>query len=218
MSKVGVGGPTWVGVREVRRPVCACACLLRSPGGTYRTLRPALLPCCLGGGGPRLAQGSCPPAAPAVVGVTWGAPAGRLYSRVSLNLLGPLSAWWLPAYARVDVELSLTPVAADAGADLVLCYPAAGEPPLQLASAGDVPAGWPDPRACRGRASPFSLGARDYVRPVGPGVYVGCGYRSREGEGVRAGSPASYVETDAVWFLLVRRHAAGAHPAQRRPP
>jgi hypothetical protein len=115
--------------------------------------------------------------------------------------LGPLDAWWLPVYARVDVELSLTPVQADAGADIVFVYPSAGQP-LDLQPQHLPAQRWPSPRSSS--QSPFSLGPKDYVRPVGPGVYVGCGYR-RSDDGRGAATPASYVETDFVWFLLVRR-------------
>jgi hypothetical protein len=44
--------------------------------------------------------------------------------------------------------------------------------------------------------SPFSWTDRDYVRPAGPGVYVGCGYRPTEG---------LMVEDQFVWFVLARR-------------
>ena len=45
--------------------------------------------------------------------------------------------------------------------------------------------------------SPFSWTDRDYVRPAGPGVYVGCGYRPTQG---------LMVEDQFVWFVLARRY------------
>jgi hypothetical protein len=44
--------------------------------------------------------------------------------------------------------------------------------------------------------SPFSWTDRDYVRPAGPGVYVGCGYRPTDG---------LLVEDEFVWFALAKR-------------
>nr|ADI46821.1 MT0045f [Volvox carteri f. nagariensis] len=47
----------------------------------------------------------------------------RIYSRVVLPLAGPLDRWWEPLYGRLRVQLVLTPLARDAGADLQLLYP-----------------------------------------------------------------------------------------------
>jgi hypothetical protein len=44
--------------------------------------------------------------------------------------------------------------------------------------------------------SPFSWTDRDFVRPAGPGVYVGCGYRPTEG---------LLVEDEFVWFALAKK-------------
>ncbi|PNH09124.1 hypothetical protein TSOC_004293 [Tetrabaena socialis] len=46
-----------------------------------------------------------------------------VYSLVQLPLIGPLDRWWEPTYSRLHVELCLTPVPSDAGADVLLLYP-----------------------------------------------------------------------------------------------
>ncbi|GFR43217.1 hypothetical protein Agub_g4237, partial [Astrephomene gubernaculifera] len=48
----------------------------------------------------------------------------RVYGKLELQLLGPLYRWWEPLYSRLHVQLCLTPLPADAGADLTLLYPA----------------------------------------------------------------------------------------------
>nr|BCL66212.1 hypothetical protein [Volvox reticuliferus]BCL66280.1 hypothetical protein [Volvox reticuliferus] len=47
----------------------------------------------------------------------------QIYSRMVLPLAGPLDRWWDPLYARLRVQLALTPLSRDAGADLQLLYP-----------------------------------------------------------------------------------------------
>jgi hypothetical protein len=131
---------------------------------------------------------------------------GRLHCHVAPKLRGPLYRAWLPCYSRVDVGLALTPLQADAGADLVMQYAppqprdAVANPgaPGQAAVLGrdELPPGWwPAPKA--GAWSPFSLGPRDYVRVAGPGLYVGCAYRS-DAPG------AQLLEEDFVYFAMAR--------------
>ncbi|PNW81491.1 hypothetical protein CHLRE_06g248750v5 [Chlamydomonas reinhardtii] len=140
-----------------------------------------------------------------------------VYSRVVLPLLGPVDRWWEPLYCRLHVELTLTPLQADAGADVLLLYPAdplcTGEQqqqsqdvegpaqPWQLAGRDWVPLGpyWPAPDPASYPTSPFSGSPRDYMRVVGPGVYVGCAYR--EGP-----SPGELRDENFVYFMLVRRY------------
>jgi hypothetical protein len=122
---------------------------------------------------------------------------GKLHSRVALRLAGPFETFWAPIYNTVEIDLVLTPVEADAGADVSICYPwtDAGGRPLDLGR-GDLPSAvWPSPR--RGAAwSPFSRGGRDYVRFAGPGVMVGCAYGAGE-DGVLA-------EDEFVYFAMAR--------------
>ncbi|GLI70005.1 hypothetical protein VaNZ11_014739, partial [Volvox africanus] len=47
----------------------------------------------------------------------------RIYSRIVLPLAGPLDRWWDPLYGRLRVQLALTPLSRDAGADLQVLYP-----------------------------------------------------------------------------------------------
>lgn len=122
------------------------------------------------------------------------AASGALYSRLTLRTFAGLEAFWHACYCRVDVGLVATPLASDAGADLKFVYPTASTPPLALA-AGDLPRRlWPAPR--RDGWSPFSLSAADYVRVVGPGVYVGCGYRCDR--------PGEFLEDNFVYFAIVK--------------
>lgn len=122
---------------------------------------------------------------------------GKLHSRVALNLKGPFETWWAPIYNTVDVSLTLTPVEADAGADIIFCYPwtDSGSRPLDLEKR-DLPSIlWPAPR--RGASwSPFSRSGRDYVRVAGPGVLVGCAYA--------AGEDGGLTEDEFVYFAMAR--------------
>ncbi|KAI8467633.1 MAG: hypothetical protein J3K34DRAFT_523614 [Monoraphidium minutum] len=122
---------------------------------------------------------------------------GKLHSRVALRLAGPFETFWAPIYNTVDVSLTLTPVEADAGADLVFAYPWTDpvSRPLDL-SRSDLPSGvWPAPR--RGPSwSPFSRGGRDYARAAAPGVLVGCGYA--------AGADGGLTEDEFVYFAMAR--------------
>ncbi len=147
------------------------------------------------------------------------ASTAELFGRLIFQLGGVLEAWWEPVYLRMDVELTLTPVPSDAGADVTLYYgagaPPDGAPPeaaavLPSASASlglvkhDLPSAlWPAPSGRAPGRSPFSKGARDYMRPVAPGVYVGCAYMARGR--TAALSAGSFAEDDFVFFMLVRR-------------
>lgn len=124
---------------------------------------------------------------------------------------------WEPLYCRVHVELTLTPLPADAGADILFLYPA--DPLAQEQEeqdAGDDGEGegegsgalfaplplpsplWPAPQPAAYPVSPFGGGTRDYVRVAGPGLYVGCAYREGPGRG-------EYRPENCVYFALVRR-------------
>jgi hypothetical protein len=124
---------------------------------------------------------------------------GRMHSRVALRVAGPLETFWAPIYNTVDVALTLTPVEADAGADMTFAYPwpspAEGGRPLGLARA-DLPSPvWPSPR--RGASwSPFGRGAADYARVAGPGVISGCAYG--------AGDDGGLAEDEFVYFAMAR--------------
>lgn len=124
---------------------------------------------------------------------------GQLHSRVALGVAGPLETFWAPIYNTVDVALTLTPVEADAGADITLSYPwgDAGGRPLDL-ERRDLPSRlWPAPRAKGARAwSPFSRSGRDYARVAGPGVLVGVGYGADEAGALR--------EDEFVYFAMAR--------------
>ncbi len=76
-------------------------------------------------------------------------------------------------------------------ADMTLDY---GSPEELQLSPGLMPSirQWPSPQVPRW---PFSGGLIDYMRPVGPGVYVGCGWK--RGPGSKRGKRFLY-------FLLVR--------------
>nr|BBC28447.1 hypothetical protein, homolog of Volvox carteri MT0045 [Yamagishiella unicocca] len=136
-------------------------------------------------------------------------PPPPVYSRVVLPFVGPLDRWWEAIYCRLQVELTLTPVSRDAGADLLLLYPedpeAGGEgeggPGGWALRAPDcLPPGrlWPAPDPAAHSWSPLSGGPRDYMRVAGPGVYVGCAYR----QGPR---PGEYREEDCVYFAIARK-------------
>lgn len=122
---------------------------------------------------------------------------GKLHSRVALNLAGPLETFWAPIYNTVDVSLTLTPVEADAGADVVFSYPWTDEAsrPLDLARRDLPSAVWPAPRRGAGW-SPFSRSGRDYARVAGPGVLVGCAYA--------AGEDGILSEEGFVYFAMAR--------------
>jgi hypothetical protein len=123
---------------------------------------------------------------------------GRLHSRVALRLAGPFETFWAPIYNSVEVGLTLTPVEADAGADMVFAYPwtDAASQPLDLEK-GDLPSRlWPAPRRAGAGWSPFSRSGRDYVRSAGPGLMVGCGYA--------AGEDGGLTEDEFVYFALAR--------------
>lgn len=122
---------------------------------------------------------------------------GKLHSRVALRLAGPFETFWAPIYNTVDIALTLTPVEADAGADLSICYPWTdkGSRALDLERRDLPSAVWPSPR--RGASwSPFSRSGRDYARVAGPGVIVGCAYA--------AGADGVLAEDEFVYFAMAR--------------
>lgn len=59
---------------------------------------------------------------------------------------------------------------------------------------------WPNMEEAVG-GSPLSRSAKDYLRPAGPGLLVGCAYRARIG----TGGALQYNEEDCVFFALARR-------------
>lgn len=120
---------------------------------------------------------------------------GVLYSRVMLKISGGLDAFWYPSYNRVEVKLVTTPVQSDAGADIVFVYPTSATQPLKLDKLSLPNPFWPAAR--QNMWSPFSLSARDYVRVVGPGVYVGCAYRCDK--------PGEYNEDNYVYFAIAKK-------------
>lgn len=95
----------------------------------------------------------------------------QLYGRVLLGK-GPLGDALYPLYFRADVGPSVVPTTQDL-CDLTLRY----LPPDQLGlSREDLPRSrWPQPRR---HLPPFHEGFTDYLRAVGPGVYVGLGFRT----------------------------------------
>lgn len=100
--------------------------------------------------------------------------------------------------------MTLTPSSADAGADVALSYPADAVLLKQARDAGvalardDLPSGlWRPPRESPAW-SPLSFGPRDYMRAAGPGLFVGCAYRTDED-----GAP---LEEEHVYFALARRY------------
>ncbi len=138
----------------------------------------------------------------------------QLHSRV---VIGGCARWlngWLtsPVYNSVDIDLTLTPLASDAGADVTVSFTASedGSKPLGLGK-GDLPGTlWPAPS--KDVWSPFSRSGRDYMRPAGPGVYVGCAYRRAE---AKEGEPlAPLAETDCVYFMLCAPHVSLAVQAR----
>lgn len=101
----------------------------------------------------------------------------------------------------MNIELELTPIEIDAGADLTLVYPIQDPKQQKVDSTWtlekrDLPnRSWPAPRMTA--VSPFSKSSRDFVRLVGPGVYVGCGYQA-DRKGV-------LCDEDFVYFLMIRQ-------------
>lgn len=57
---------------------------------------------------------------------------------------------------------------------------------------------WPEPEPLGW--SPFSQSGKDYVRVIGPGVYVGCAYRTEPER------PNDLVETNFVYFIFARKY------------
>lgn len=104
----------------------------------------------------------------------------------------------VPLYCRLQPGPHLTPVPEDAGADATLVFHDSPTQPLDL-TPDDLPnPRWPAPRL-QVTWSPLSRTGRDFIRPIGPGVYVGCAYR-REGKG------NVYDDEDFVHFLMVREY------------
>lgn len=71
-------------------------------------------------------------------------------------------------------------------------YPPAHQ--LDLDSPSLVPATWPHPPS-QAQPWPFSGGLVDYLRPVGPGVYVGVGWKGSEGS----------RKSQFLYFVMARR-------------
>ena len=132
-------------------------------------------------------------------------PPGLLHSRLLLDL-GPLAGFLTPPiYNRMEIGLSLTPLASDAGADACIVYPFDESVLQQKQAAGialtgeDLPSkGWPAPSPAPGW-SPLSFTERDYVRVAGPGFYVGCAYRR--------GEKGDLLDDEHVYFALVKTGA-----------
>lgn len=120
---------------------------------------------------------------------------GELYSRLHMQLNAWVDSFWMPIYSKLDISLTLTPVQADAGADMTMVYPAQGKS-LGLKKEHLPSPLWPAPSDKMW--SPFSLGRRDYLRVAGPGVYVGCAYRCER--------PKELVEDNFIYFILVRKN------------
>ena len=145
--------------------------------------------------------------------------------RVVFPLWGPLDRWWIPCYTRLNLSLVLTPIKEDAGADLTFEFPFPSPPDLNGWAPGSetdllpehLPdSSWPPPAdPTEAFGSPFSGGERDYLRVIGPGLFVGCAYRGRpRASGASAAavgslSPSSsglvYNEEDCVYFAIARR-------------
>lgn len=148
---------------------------------------------------------------------------GDIIGRFILPLIGPIEKWWEPPYyLRVKLDLILTPIQGDSGADFTFEFPTLVSEDLngwlirELVEGGNERArfyldsshlpssSWPEPKkqmeeVANGRGgSPLSYSPRDYLRAAGPGVYVGCAYRSRDGG-------STYNEEDCVYFCIVRR-------------
>lgn len=114
----------------------------------------------------------------------------RLYGRVLLRR-GPLGDWLYPLYYRVNPQQIAIPGTGDI-ADLSLDYLAPQQLDLQP---DDLPIrSWPSPRE---HLYPFSCALTDYLRPVGPGVYVGVGYKEAR--------PGQDLGPRFLYFLLVKR-------------
>lgn len=98
----------------------------------------------------------------------------------------------------MNIELELTPLESDAGADLTLVYPSQDvkqNSDWNLEKRDLPKSSWPAPKTSVW--SPFSNSPRDYVRLVGPGVYVGCGYTcDRKG---------ALCDEDFVFFVMIRQ-------------
>ena len=149
---------------------------------------------------------------------------GDVIGRFILPFIGSINKWWgAPCYVRVKLDLTLTPIQHDSGADFTFEYPSLVDKDLngwlvqeEGGEEGDVKffldsshlpfvGTWPDPKkqmeeVVEGRGgSPLgSNSPRDYLRPAGPGVYVGCAYPSRDGG-------KTYNEEDCVYFMMVRK-------------
>ena len=145
--------------------------------------------------------------------------------RLVFPLWGPLDRWWLPCYTRLNLGLVLTPIKEDAGADLTFEYPFPSSPDLNGWAPGSETAlmpdhlpesSWPAPAPMydlnEAVGSPFCGAERDYLRVIGPGLFVGCAYRGKprltSGGRLAANSGASsliYDEEDCIYFAIARR-------------
>jgi len=101
----------------------------------------------------------------------------QLMGRVLLNR-GFVGDLLYPLYFSVDIQRAILPSTGEA-ADLSLSYL---EPGALRLSREDLPEEtWPSPGKHR---FPFGDGLVDYVRPVGPGVLVGCGWKESPSNGL----------------------------------
>lgn len=122
---------------------------------------------------------------------------GAIYSHVRWQIWGLLHSSWVPLYNRLQLGPVLTPLQRDAGADGLLVYSSGDQEGIGLSHSQLPLPWWPRPPAASAGVSPFSGTGQDYLRAVGPGVYVGCGYT--------AGPQGDLLEDDFVYFLLMRR-------------
>lgn len=114
----------------------------------------------------------------------------RMYGRVLLRY-GALSDLLYPLYYKLDVKSIVIP-ATEEVADAALDYVSPEELGLEL---DDLPdSSWPLPKR---HLYPFSGGLTDYIRPVGPGVYVGVGWK--------APRPGVDLGKQFLHFMLVRQ-------------
>ncbi|GAX72744.1 hypothetical protein CEUSTIGMA_g200.t1 [Chlamydomonas eustigma] len=134
---------------------------------------------------------------------------GEVMGRVIRPWWGPFERWWEPTYFRLKLELILTPLKEDAGADMTFEYPYPDSPDFNgwydtetELFKEDLPnPAWPAPLPAEiaGSGSPLSGMPRDFIRVAGPGVLVGCAYCMLvQGQEVPN-------EEDSVYFVLVRK-------------
>jgi hypothetical protein len=104
-----------------------------------------------------------------------------------------------PLYFRAQVGSAFVPLISDT-CDLVLSYELETE---SLADIGSVASGygWPAPKAVS--PVPFNNRFTDYIRVVGPGVFVGLGYQE-EGHPLTDGNKLMHVFPRPLFFTMIR--------------